>query len=135
MMKRKYSIIFSQPTITQQHSKDEVDINKIMARYIKTGVLDHVTKYQPQYLDNTDTDYQESRNIIIKADEMFAELPSTVRKEFNNSPSEFLKFVNDPENHEELADLVKPKPIQTPPENPSEPKPEQVNPAPAATTP
>ena len=50
--KRPYSITFTQPTLAQQHSKDEVDINLIMARYIKTGVLDHVAKYQPQYSEN-----------------------------------------------------------------------------------
>jgi len=134
MNKRKYSIQFKQPTLTQQHSKDETDINKIMARYIKTGVIDHVAKYQPQYLDNTDIDYHQSQNIIIKADGMFSDLPATVRKEFNNNPAEFLEFVNDPDNHEKLKDLVKPpitgeKPLEKPVKPPKKPAPAAVTPS------
>ncbi len=104
-----------------------------MARYIKTGVIDHVTKYQPQYLDNTDIQYHQSQNIIIKANNMFAELPSTVRRKFNNNPAEFLEFVNDPDNHQKLSDLVNP-PI-LPEKLPSEPTKAPKDPAPAATTP
>jgi len=102
---RKHSIKFTQPTLTQQHSKDQVDINNIMKRYIKTGVLDHVAKYQPQYRDNNATDYQESMNIVIKADEMFSELPSQARKHFDNDPAAFLDFVQDPANHHKLHEL------------------------------
>lgn len=142
---RKYAITFSQPTLTQQHSKDEADINKIMARYIKTGVIDHVAKYQGQYLENNDIDYHTSQNIIIKADKMFSELPSSVRKEFENNPAEFLKFVNNEENNEKMAELglTKTPPPKTPPveekppftEKPTEPKLKTVKPAPAAETP
>lgn len=102
---RPHSITFTQPTLTQQHSKDEVDINKIMARYIKTGVIDHVAKYQGQYTDNNETDYHTSQNILIKADAMFAELPATVRKNFDNDPASFLQFVSNEENHSKLQEM------------------------------
>ena len=102
---RKHAIKFTQPSLTQQHSKDQVDINNIMKRYIKTGVLDHVAKYQPQYRDNNATDYQESMNIVIKADEMFSELPAQARKHFDNDPAAFLDFVQDPANHDKLHEL------------------------------
>lgn len=141
-MTRSYGITFTQPTLTQQHSKDEVDINKIMARYIKTGVIDHVAKYQPQYTDNSETDYHSSMNIVIKADAMFSELPSTVRKQFNNDPASFLAFVNDEANHSKLAEmgLTNPPIIPIPPEpapasptvQPTEPNPAPPAPAPAA---
>lgn len=101
----KFAIKFTQPTLAQQHTKDAVDINQIMARYIKTGVLDHVTKYQPQYTDNTMQDYQQSQNIIIKADLMFSELPSQVRKNFGNDPAAFLDFVSNEANHDKLAEM------------------------------
>lgn len=135
---RKYAITFSQPTLTQQHSKDETDINKIMARYIKTGVIDHVAKYEPQYRDNDDLDYHQSQNIILKADAMFSELPSSVRKEFQNNPSEFLKAVNSPDATERLVELglAKPQPEVKKPtlvEKPStKPKNPPEEPAPAA---
>ncbi len=131
---RTHAIKFTQPTMTQQHSKDETDINKIMARYIKTGVIDHVAKYQPQYLDNNDLDYHQSQNIIIKADAMFAELPSSVRRKFLNNPAEFLKFVSDEKNHEKLADLGLAYPAtKVTPEKPSEIKKATKKPAAADT--
>ena len=76
-----------------------------MARYIKTGVIDHVAKYQPQYTQNSEADYHQSMNIIREADEMFLDLPSQVRQKFENDPAKFLDYVNDPENHEKLHEI------------------------------
>lgn len=132
MEKRKHSIIFTQPTLTQQHSKDQVDINNIMKRYIKTGVLDHVAKYQPQYRDNNATDYQESMNIVIKADEMFSELPAQARKHFNNDPAAFLDYVQNPANHDTLHELGLTDP-PAPTQHPVKPTETQSEPAPAAS--
>lgn len=141
MQKRKYSMRFTQPSLTQQHSKDEVDINLIMARYIKTGVIDHVAKYQPQYTENSQQDYHQSMNIILKSNEMFAELPSSVRKQFSNDPAAFLDFVNDESNHDKLQDMgltntppnTTPNP-DPPADKPPEPKITPDDPAPASTT-
>lgn len=142
---RKHAIKFTQPTLTQQHSKDEVDINNIMARYIKTGVIDHVAKYSPQYTENTSTDYHQAMNIVLKADTMFGELPSTVRKQFDNNPAEFLTFVNDEKNHDKLAEMgltnkstMSPtgdNPPPQPPVQPTQVTPTPTEPAPASTTP
>ena len=101
----RVAITFSQPSLTQQHSKDEVDINNIMARYVRTGVLDHVQKYQPQYTENTGMDYHTSMNMIRKADEMFLDLPSQAREQFGNDPAKFMDFVHNPENHGQLAEM------------------------------
>jgi len=128
-MRNRVQKTFTQPTLTQQHSKDEVDINNIMARYVKTGVLDHVSKYQPQYIETTQCDYHESMNIIRKADEMFLDLPATVRKKFDNDPGKFLTFVENPENHSKLAEMGLTKtPISPPGDNPP------TDPAPCPTT-
>lgn len=138
-MKRPHSITFTQPSLTQQHSKDEVDINKIMARYIKTGVIDHVAKYEPQYTDNTALDYHESQNIILKANDMFSELPSPVRKQFNNDPASFLDFVSDESNHSKLQEmgLTTTPPQPSPPTSPPQPvvQPTEPNTTPPATAP
>lgn len=96
---------FTQPTLAQQHSKDEVDINNIMKRYRKTGIIDHVAKHQGNYGENDGIDYHQSMNIIRRADEMFLELPSQVRKEFGNNPAEFLDFVDNPANIEKLREM------------------------------
>ena len=46
--------------------------------------------------------YHEAMNEIIKADDMFMELPSKVRKRFGNDPAQFLEFVSDPDNHDKI---------------------------------
>jgi len=140
---RKHSKTFTQPTLTQQHSKDEVDINNIMARYVKTGVIDHVNKFQGQYTENRETDFHTAQNIISRANSMFLELPSQVREKFHNDPGAFVEFVENPDNHDKLYEMgvanSKPKsptsdnnttPPASPPVQPNEP--ESTPPAPAA---
>lgn len=118
---RKHSIRFVQPSLTQQHQKDETDINKIMKRFVKTGIIDHVNKHQPHYGENTAIDYQQSLDIIIQAENMFAELPSQARKHFDNDPKAFLKFVEDPNNHDKLYDLGLSNTPPSVPDAPSKP--------------
>ena len=99
---RPHAIKFTQPSMAQQHMKDEVDVNKIMERYTRTGVIDHVNKYSGQYTECRDISYHDAMNEIIKADDMFMELPSKVRKQFGNDPGKFLDFVSDPDNHDKI---------------------------------
>ncbi|AXL15043.1 internal scaffolding protein [Microviridae sp.] len=97
--------IFTQPSMTQQHQKDECDVNNIMKRYVKTGIIDHINQHKPFYGEVSALTYHESMNQIITANNMFQELPSQVRKKFHNSPEEFLEYVSDPENVSNLVDL------------------------------
>lgn len=92
-------------SMTKQAHKDECDINRIMAKYQKTGVITHVAKYAMEYGDATDIDYQTALNTVIEAQRMFADLPSSVRRKFDEDPAEFLAFVQNPENVEEMREL------------------------------
>lgn len=89
----------------RQSFKDECDINKIMAKFQKTGILDHYAKHAPQYMDIPAVDYHEALNVIATAESMFEELPSQARKKFGNDPEKFLEFVQNPDNAEELREL------------------------------
>lgn len=91
--------------MTQQHQKDETDVNKIMARYVKTGIIDHVNRFQPHYGDTSPISYHESLSICARAQSMFQELPAIVRKKFHNDPEQFLEFVQDPENKDKLFEM------------------------------
>jgi len=95
------------PSATHQASKAECDVNTIMAKYQKTGVLEHRNSFEGQYADFTDTpaDYQESLNAVLLADEMFASLPSTMRRRFHNDAAAFIEFVGNPDNAETLVEL------------------------------
>lgn len=88
----------------QQHKKD-TNINYIMAKYQKTGVIDHVKKYGGQYMDVPAIDYREAMTLVAEANSMFEELPSLARKKFQNDPEVFLEYVQDPNNKESLREM------------------------------
>ena len=91
---------------THQSFKRECDINHIMAKYQKTGLASHVATHQGDYSDLTDVPtYHDAMNKIISANESFSTLPSSIRKHFHNNPAEFLDFVSNPENAEEMQTM------------------------------
>jgi len=101
-------------SLTHQSFKDECDINRIMLKWQKTGMVEHANHFQGSYGDftNVPTDYQEAMNQVINTQEMFSSLPSSIRKRFGNDPAAFLDFVEDPDNRDEMArmGLLKPQP-------------------------
>lgn len=103
--KLRVQISFPENGRTKQSFKAECDINNIMARYLKTGVLEHVRQNVGQYLDVTGADFQEAQNLVAGATSMFHELPSHIRTKFDNNPAEFLKFMENPRNAEEAREL------------------------------
>lgn len=88
---------------TDQSFKDEADINTIMAKYQSTGELPVLNATEAQWLDVTGMDFQQHMQFIIDAEQMFSELPSSVRDRFGNDPSAFLDYTADPDNRTELA--------------------------------
>lgn len=95
---------FSEGNQTKQAFKDECDINQIMARYQKTGAMDHFATHQATYGDIPAVDFQEAMNLVTSTNQMFNELPSSIRSAVNNDPAQFLAFVQDPENAETLRE-------------------------------
>ncbi|AXL14761.1 internal scaffolding protein [Microviridae sp.] len=103
---RKYAITFDpKESITKQSFKDECDINKIMAKFQKTGAMTHFAKHAPQYGDATPCEYQDALNVVANANTMFEELPATIRDKFENDPKQFLDFVQDEKNADEMVEL------------------------------
>lgn len=90
---------------TKQEFKDECDINQILAKYVKTGVITHSAKFGGQYMDCPAFDFREAMEKVAQAEMMFIELPAKVRERFRNDPGQFLQFVQDPKNAEEAAAL------------------------------
>lgn len=103
--RKRVSISFPPGTRVKQSFADECDINQILAKYKKTGVIDHVSK-NAQYVDcPTGLDFHDAQNLILQAQSTFDELPAHVRKEFNNDPTRFLTFVENPDNLKRMAEL------------------------------
>lgn len=116
------------PSLTHQANARECDINNIMKKYEKTGVLEHRNKFEGQYGDFTDLpqDYHASMNAVLAAGEMFMSLPAKTRVRFANDPGVFLDFVSNPENKEEMEKLG----LTKPPVAVKEPKPAPLKPEP-----
>ena len=92
-------------SLTQQQFKDEADINTIVDRFLKSGVLPNAVN-MPQYVDYEGVfDFQTAMNAVRQADENFMRMDAKVRARFNNSPQEFLQFFADPANTEEAIRL------------------------------
>lgn len=115
-------------SLTQQHFKDECDINNIMANYTQTGLLPQGTTQTGSYEDFAGPDnYLDALLIIQNAQNQFAELPRDTRNRFKNDPALFLEFINDTNNKaeaQELGLLNAEPPAPKPPEPPA-PKPPQ----------
>lgn len=116
--KIKVRIFFTGEGRTKQSFKAECDINTIIDRYLKTGVMEFTQKNEPRYGDVTGLDYQNAMQIVAGAKSLFNELPAHVRDRFDNEPALFLDFVQDPANTDEARELGLLKPLP-PPETPA----------------
>ena len=94
-----------QVSMTKQSFAQESEINNIMARYEKTGVIDHVKNHGGYANMPTDMEYQDAMQLTIDAQVAFDDLPAKIRREFDNDPFKFLTFVENPENVERMAEL------------------------------
>jgi len=86
-------------SLAQQHMRDETDINTIVGRYLKTGVLGSGGgTRQPIFGDFSAVDYHEMRNAIADIQQNFDGLPARTRRRFNNDPYQLIRFVENPVN-------------------------------------
>lgn len=102
--RKRVQLNFKKPSRTKQAFKDEVDVNRILAKYQKTMQLTHVNKIQGTYGDfSSVSDYQSSLNAISDAHTRFMGLPAAIRKKFDNDPSKLLNYVSNPNNYDDAV--------------------------------
>lgn len=93
-------------SMTQEHFREETEILNIIRRHDRNGVIDHINKGTAIYGDFSEiTDYRDMIHKLREADSAFAQVPSDVRKRFENDPAKFFNFVTDESNHEALAEM------------------------------
>lgn len=113
------------PSLTEQHHADSVNIHNIVRQHAETGIITHINNKQPVYADlSSAPDFIAAQNIIANARSHFEEVPSQIRKQFDNDPAQFLEFISNPENKtaldelgldsSHLPDLPEPQPTQAP---------------------
>jgi len=94
-----------EPSLAQQHHKDECDINNILRQFNITGLLPE-SPLSPRYGDFTGiSDYHTAMNRVIAAQEEFEALPAQIRARFNNDPAELIQFLDDGNNRSEAEEL------------------------------
>ena len=91
---------------TKQSQKDETDINKLLERSAREKTLSHLEKYQANYADFSDYDFETHVKKIAAGNTMFEELPAETKREFKQSAQKFFEFVTNPENAARLPELL-----------------------------
>lgn len=106
---------------TVQASRDDADINKILARFQKTGQLPPTFNGEPFYGDVSEIgDLQDCLIKVQQANELFMQYPAELRERFDNDPVKLVDFLGNEDNRleaEELGLVVK----QPQPSIPAEP--------------
>jgi len=94
-----------EPSLAQQHFKDECDINNILRQFNITGLLPEAP-LSPRYGDFTGiVDYHTALNAVIAAEDGFMALPADLRARFQNDPEQLIDFLNDESNKDEAVKL------------------------------
>lgn len=111
---------------TVQADRDEADINKIVARFNKTGQVPPTVHGQPFYGDVSEFgDLAESLIQIQEAERLFMTFPAEVRERFDNSYVNLVEFLGDTKNRAEAISLgliqKEPLPEEVPPATPVQP--------------
>ena len=92
------------PGKTDQTGARDSDLNFIMDRFAKTGVLPQA---RPGVFADISTgmDFRDALHVVMAGTEAFDSLDASTRKRFDNDPALFLDFVEDPKNREECVKM------------------------------
>lgn len=132
--RRKITSDFPNPGKTQQHFKDECDVNNIVKRFAQSGVVDHLASGSPRYGYCSSQSFTEAQFLVAEVRSNFERLPSATRAHFNNDAAEYIAAHDDEERRDELVTLGLAEPLPEPPPEPEEiPEPPPAEPPPEAT--
>lgn len=112
-----------EPTLTEQHHKDDVDLNVIVKRYgIKDGSIPVAPMNPEHYGDFSEVvDLRTALDRVRAAEAHFQALPADVREKFDNNAAKMYTWVTNPKNSEEavrIGLLKKEEPAAPPKDTP-----------------
>lgn len=81
------------PSRTKQADAKSADINEIVRRYKKTGELP-VNRRMALFEDLPAIDLKDAMDLMVRAEQSFAQLPSAVRAKYNNDPSALMADID-----------------------------------------
>lgn len=90
----------------KQSMADECNVNLIVERFEKTGLIDHLAAGVPQFVDASELgDYRSIIEQVRVVDEYFMGLPAQVRQAFGNDPRLFMDYLETKPSRDELESL------------------------------
>lgn len=93
-------------SLTRQEFVVDADLNNIMRKYASGLPPSSPGARPPMFGDFSNVpDYQTCLEHVMDAQERFAQLPSDVRRRFDNDPGKLLQFVADKSNRDEAISL------------------------------
>lgn len=90
---------------TEQNHKKECDVNLIIKKYDRTGLIEHVSRFEAKYGDMTGFDFKTMQDKVKNMENIFGQLPAEIRKRFANTPEKLLEFMEDENNRPEAIKL------------------------------
>lgn len=114
---------FNDPILTVQADRNEVDINRIVAR-IERGLAIPIFEGEPFYGDVSELGgLQEAIMKVKESEKLFMQYPASMREKFDNDPVKFVEFLSDSKNLDEARTmgLVDKEPVveEAPPASPA----------------
>jgi len=99
------ALVCQDPSLAQQHMKDECDINIIVERFGVSGEIPQ-SPVSPRYGDFSGvTDYHSALNQINATMDDFMALPAKLRVRFDHDPVKLLEFLENDQNRNEAIQL------------------------------
>lgn len=117
------------PGVCDPSQAAELDVNYIIKKAQQTGILPGIDAKRVYGDFSNPLDYQESLNIIMKAEEQFMGLDAELRAKLDNDPAKFLEFVSDPKNKDQMVKYGLIEPSVDPTPQPADPVPAPAQPA------
>lgn len=97
-------------TVTEQHHAKTCNINHIINKYQKTGLVEHVNRHQANYGDVSSADFETAVSLVKEQETVFNELPSSVRKHYDNDVVQYLEHIQTEDGALEHQNLLNPLP-------------------------
>lgn len=91
-------------SLTKTSFAEELDVNNVIKKYNKTGILQKAHDFEGVYGEFHSYDLREAIEMVNKAQDLFLEIPSDVRRKFNNDPGAFIDFATNPDNLEQMRE-------------------------------
>ena len=115
-VRKKTATMNKKPSLTKQNLAENLDVNNIIKKYNKAGVRLDMMQFEGVYGEFNSMEYRDAVEMVDKADELFLNVPSKVRAEFDNDPGRFIDFATNPDNLQQMRDWglahpPKPEPI------------------------